>query len=86
MQRFYFDLVGSKSVADKHGLLFSDPQFAAHFAESLAADLFAVRPELRGNACVVMIDEHRSSLTYCVAIAADAFEATSPTDPWSFEA
>ena len=71
MHRFYFDLVGTKPVSDRHGLLFGHPQFAAHFAERLAADLFAVRPELRGAASVVMIDEQRGSLTYCVAIAPD---------------
>ncbi len=71
MHRFYFDLVGPKSVSDQHGLLFRDLRFAAHFAERLAADLFTVRPELRGTASVVMIDESRRDLTYCVAIAAD---------------
>jgi hypothetical protein len=70
MRRFYFDLVGSITVSDDHGLLFRDLPFAAHVAERLAADLFAVRPELRGTTSVVMIDEDRSDV-YCVAIAAD---------------
>jgi hypothetical protein len=71
MPRFYFNLIGSKSVSDKHGLLFSDVQFAADVAERLAAELFAVRPELRGTASVLMLDGRRSDLTYCVAIAPD---------------
>jgi hypothetical protein len=71
MPRFYFDLIGSKSVSDKHGLLFGDQHVAAHVAEKLAAELFAVRPELRGTASVVMLDGRRSDLIYRVAIAPD---------------
>jgi hypothetical protein len=71
MRRFYFDLVGSRLVSDEHGLLFRDLRFAAHFAERLAADLFTVRPELRGTACVVMSDKRRSDVIYCIAIATE---------------
>ena len=49
MPRFYFDLVGPESVLDQHGMLLGDLRFAAHAAERLAAELFTVRPELRGT-------------------------------------
>jgi hypothetical protein len=61
MPRFYFDLVGPESVLDQHGMLLGDLQFAAHAAERLAAELFTVRPELRGTASVVLLDAHRSN-------------------------
>jgi hypothetical protein len=71
MPRFYFDLIGPQSVLDQHGMLLGDLQFAAHAAERLAAELFTVRPELRGTASVVLLDGHRSNLIYCVTIAPD---------------
>jgi hypothetical protein len=71
MPRFYFDLVGPESVLDQHGVLLGELQFAAHAAERLAAELFTVRPELRGTASVILFDEHRSNLIYCIAIAPD---------------
>jgi hypothetical protein len=69
MPRFNFDLVGSRTVHDRYGLLFADCQAAARFADGMAAELSTVRPELRDNACVIMTDGHRDKLTYCVAIS-----------------
>ena len=68
MPRFNFDLVGTRTVHDHRGLLFTDCQVATHFADNMAAELSVIRPELRENACVMMTDEHRDELTYCVAI------------------
>jgi hypothetical protein len=70
MPRFSFDLVGACAVYDRHGLIFADCRLAARFADELAAELSILRPELRQNACVVMADQGRDALTYCVAIDA----------------
>lgn len=70
MPRFNFDLVGARNVHDHHGMIFADCQVAARFADDLAADLNALRPDLRERACVMMTDECRDKLTYCVAIGA----------------
>jgi hypothetical protein len=70
MPRFNFDLVGACPVQDRHGLIFADDEVAARFADGLAADLSIIRPELRKNASVVMTDQRRDGLTYCVAIGA----------------
>lgn len=69
MPRFNFDLVGARMVHDQQGMIFADCQVAARFAEELAADLAVLRPELCEHACVVMTDERRDKLTYCIAIA-----------------
>jgi hypothetical protein len=70
MPRFNFDLFwpGAHMVHDHQGMIFADCRAAAHFADELAADLCMVRPELRDVASVVMTDERRSELTYCVAV------------------
>lgn len=70
MPRFNFDLVGACAVHDRHGLIFADCRLAGRFADELAAELSVIRPELRNTACVVMTDEGRDKLTYCVAIDA----------------
>jgi hypothetical protein len=68
MPRFNFDLVGPRPVPDRQGMIFQDCHVAGRFADELAADLSTVRPDLRGKASVVMTDEHRNLITYCVAI------------------
>jgi hypothetical protein len=70
MPRFNFDLVGVRSVRDYQGMIFADYAVAARVATELAAELSAIRPELNDHACVVMTDERRNDLTYCVSIAA----------------
>jgi hypothetical protein len=68
MPRFNFDLAGSQRVSDQKGMVFCDCSVAGRFAEQLAADIGTVRPELCGRASIVMTDEHRNSITYCVAV------------------
>ena len=70
MPRFNFDVVGIRTVADHNGLIFADCQVAARFADNLAAELSILRPDLCEKACVMMSDERRNKLTYCVAIGA----------------
>ena len=69
MPRFNFDLVGPRPVPDRQGMIFQDCHVAGRFAQELAADIGFVRPDLCGRASVVMTDEHRHSITYCVAIS-----------------
>jgi hypothetical protein len=70
MPRFNFDLVGACTVRDRHGLIFVDCGLAGRFADELAAELGVIRPELRNKVSVVMTDQERDTLTYCVAIDA----------------
>lgn len=69
MPRFNFDLVGARTVHDRHGMIFVDCGAAARFATELATELSTIRPELNDQACVVMTDERRNEITYYVAIA-----------------
>lgn len=69
MPRFNFDLVGVHPVRDQQGMIFADCAVAARFATELASELGATRPELNEHACVVMTDERRNEITYCVSIA-----------------
>ena len=79
MPRFNFDLVGACAVHDRHGMIFADCRIAARFADDLAAELGMIRPELRNNACVVMTDQDRDALIYCVVIdAAREFRDRNP--------
>jgi hypothetical protein len=78
MPRFNYDLVGARTVLDRQGLIFEDCQIAGRFADRLASDLGVVRPELRETACVMMTDEFRNELTYCVSIHAPAGGAATP--------
>jgi hypothetical protein len=68
MPKFKFDIAGPKPISDQAGLIFRDCSVAGRAAEELAADLGRVRPNLCGRASVVMSDENRSEITYCVAI------------------
>jgi hypothetical protein len=68
MPRYNFDLLGARMVRDNQGMLFEDCLVAARFANKMATDLGAVQPELHGNASMVMTDQHRDDLTYCVAV------------------
>jgi hypothetical protein len=72
MPRFNFDLVGPRPVPDCQGMIFLDCSIAGCFAKELAADIGAVRPDLCGRASVVMTDEHRKLITYCVTVPSAA--------------
>jgi hypothetical protein len=68
MPRFNFDIAGAHTVHDPYGMIFADCQVAGRFADRLADELSFLRPELNETASVVMTDEHRNLLTYCIAI------------------
>jgi hypothetical protein len=68
MPRFNFDLVGGREVRDPGGMIFADSRAAAQFAEKLAAEIGAAHPDLIDTTSVVMTDDRRSKLTYCVAV------------------
>jgi len=74
MPRYNFDLAGSQSVSDQNGMVFLNCYVAGRFAKELAADLGAVRPDLCGRASVIMTDEHRTEITYCVAICSSRLD------------
>lgn len=54
MGRYYFDLHGAQNTRDLGGLSFEDDLETFQAAKRLAAELAAVRPNLKGNTCVVL--------------------------------
>ena len=67
MVRYYFDLLGAQNAHDSGGLAFEDDLTAFRAAKRLAAELAVVRPNLRGNACVVLTRQGADDL-YCIAV------------------
>jgi hypothetical protein len=55
MPRYHFDLINSHTVADEGGRTLEDDIAAADAADSLAAELYKVRPELRGNGYMILV-------------------------------
>ena len=55
MPRYHFDLVDHTTVEDKGGQILADDVTASDVAEKLAADLFEIRPELRGKGYSIQV-------------------------------
>lgn len=68
MPRFHFELVGSERVADPQGSQFGNALEAFKAATRLAREIADVRPNLRGNTCVIMTNRDRPEDLYCVSI------------------
>lgn len=68
MPRFYFELDGAERVADKQGRQFGNPVEALEAAKRLAREIAEVRPNLRGNTCVIMTEKDHPDDLYCVSI------------------
>jgi hypothetical protein len=55
MPRYHFDLVDSKTVADKGGQELPDDATAERIAKQLAKTLRKAQPELRGQSFAVLV-------------------------------
>lgn len=55
MPCYYFDLVSSKGFQQQGSMILEDSHAASDRADQLAAELFVVRPELRGCGCAIRV-------------------------------
>src|SRR5207248_7297608 len=55
MPYFYFDLVVGEEFKGQGGMILEDTQIAFEKADSLASELYIVRPELRSRGCAVRL-------------------------------
>ena len=57
MPYFYFDLVINKIFQQQGSMILEDFHAASDRADQLAAELFVVRPELRGCGCAIRVTD-----------------------------
>jgi hypothetical protein len=69
VRRFYFGLDGGQRVHDPHGCAYPDPHAAFRAAQRLACEIAELRPELRGNTCIIVTERDRPGDLYCVPVA-----------------
>ncbi len=55
MPYFYFDLVVGEEFKDQGSMILEDTDIAFEKADSLASELYIVRPELRSRGCSVRL-------------------------------
>jgi hypothetical protein len=67
MVRFFFDLRGIQNANDPTGLPFENELDAFRAAQRLAAELWSIRPDLRGTTCVV-VTRKRDGDAYYVSV------------------
>jgi hypothetical protein len=67
MARFFFDLQGAQNANDPTGLPFETELDAFRAAQRLAAELWSIRPSLRGNSWVV-VSRKRDGDVYYVSV------------------
>src|SRR5207237_1586413 len=64
MPYFYFDLVVGEESKDQGGMILEDTQIAFEKADSLASELYMVRPELRSRGCAVRLTDGENKELY----------------------
>jgi hypothetical protein len=64
MPYFYFDLVVGEDCKDQGGMILEDTQIAFEKADSLASELYIVRPELRSRGCAVRLADGENKELY----------------------
>ena|ERR1700681_2804874 len=64
MPYFYFDLVVGEEFKDQGGMILEDSQIAFEKADSLASELYIVRPELRSRGCAVRLTDGENKELY----------------------
>jgi len=64
MPYFYFDLVVAEEFKDQGGMILEDTQIAFEKADSLASELYIVRPELRSRGCAVRLTDGENKELY----------------------
>jgi uncharacterized protein DUF6894 len=68
MGRFFFDLQGEHSAIDPTGLPFDTELDAFRAAQRLAAELWNIRPHLRGNTWIAVVSRQREGEAYYVSV------------------
>src|SRR5260370_40639164 len=69
MPYFYFDLVVGEEFKDQGGMILEDTQIAFEKADSLASELYIVRPELRSRGCAVRLTDGENKELYRTPLA-----------------
>lgn len=69
-KRYYFGLIGAKTLEDPLGLAFDSDVAAFHCAADLAKSLADSQPALRGSTCVV-VTQNNSHDVYYVSVGKD---------------
>jgi hypothetical protein len=64
MPYFYFDLVVGEEFKDQGSMILEDTQIAFEKADSLASELYVVRPELRSRGCTVRLTDGENTELY----------------------
>src|SRR3981189_3106427 len=64
MPYFYFDLVVGEEFKDQGGMILEDTQIAFEKADSLASELYIVRPDLRSRGCAVRLTDGENKELY----------------------
>jgi len=57
MPNFYFDLVTNRSLQQQGSMILEDFRAALDRADQLAAELYVIRPELRGCGCAIRVTD-----------------------------
>jgi hypothetical protein len=64
MHYFYFDVVVGEDFKDQGGKILEDTQIAFEKADSLASELYIVRPELPWRGCAVRLTDGENKELY----------------------
>ena len=75
MPYFYFDLVVGEEFKGQGGMILEDTQIAFEKADSLASELYTVRPELRSRGCAVRLTDGENKELYRTPL--------DPTPTWA---
>jgi hypothetical protein len=64
MPYFYFDLVVGEEFKDQGGMILEDTQIAFEKADSLASELYMVRPDLHSQGCAIRLTDGENKELY----------------------
>jgi hypothetical protein len=70
MPCYYFDLVTRNGFQQQGGMILEDFAAASDRADQLAAELYIVRPELRGRECAIRVTDESGGELYRTPIDA----------------
>ena len=75
MPYFYFDLVVGEDFKHQGGMILEDTQIAFEKTDSLASELYIVRPELHSRGCAVRLTDGENKELYRTPL--------DPIPPWA---
>src|SRR5258708_411213 len=77
MPYFYFDLVVGEEFEDQGSMILEDTDIAFEKADSLASELYIVRPELRSRGCSVRLTDGENKELYRTPLDPNSHVGTS---------